>query len=256
MHIGSFQSECQLAGTAALGLSGIYGAAEETWSAIGNLASIGQCSYSSIGFNAINHYGISELNTLAIAAIVKTDETNYGISLNYFGLNGYSESSIGLSLGRSFKKISFGFKGKVDLNSQAGLSSNKAVSLDFASSFRYYDNFSVSLIGINLLKAKFDQSDKELLKSYYIISFSLKRSEQLNFFLEGQHSLNTNTTTLKAGLKYLINEKWESYIGASSEGNLLGIGLERKMKILNSGIALNYHDYLGISSSISICYKL
>jgi hypothetical protein len=248
----SFVLTCQISGVKSEAMGGLKMAVEEEWSAFGTPANAASCENGSIALCAHNFYGIMELNELLMSFIIPTPETNLGLGIRYFGLATYSELDFAFTLAREFKRIAIGIRPKYLLRTSDVNAQTRAVALDAAINYQYTKRLLLSIMGSNINRDRYSDSNRESVGSEYMLASKYSHSDQVEVYSEIAHHLDFNRTTIKLGLSYLPNDYWAFHLGLSNVSGIFGIGAIYRKQNKSAGISFRYHQYLGLSPTVAI----
>ncbi len=217
------------------------------WSVIDNEAGMVWNNSGSIGMMAENKFLLQELGNYSIAATLPFRNNAFGISMNYFGFDLYSEKQVKLAYSMKLgKKLSAG----IGLNylhfSQAEEYQNLKF-INFSAGIQMHITEKITLAShiYNPLLM-----DNDYTPTVFRLGGAFRFSKQFTAFLEIEK--NTNSPAIyKSGLEYLPAKYLSCRIGIISKPAIVCFGAGLKLKYFDLDVSSQLHPVLGFSQQIS-----
>ncbi len=242
------------AGGRSVGMGGANVVFTDVSSALTNQAGLAGVSQFSAMVAAEQRFLLAEIRSFSAAAAYPTRSGTFGVTLNYFGFEGYNEQRIGLAYGRKlFDQLYFGgqllalttsipeYGNQTSLTFEAGLIS--PLSEQFMIGFHVFSPVRVQLL------------EDEYLPSILKVGFMYLPSKKLHLSGAVEKDI-LHPASIKAGIEYLPAESLAFRIGLASEPVQLSFGAGFMLSNgLSIDIASAYHQALGFTPSAGIIYQ-
>jgi hypothetical protein len=242
------------AGARGLGMGGTGLNFHDINSAFSNPAGLAHLAQFSAMAAVENRFLTSEIQHLSAAAVIPAGGGNFGLTVQYFGFEGFNEQKVGLAYSRRLSEgISLGaqffyFGNRIPdygarhlLNFEAGLQAAILPSLHLAA--RVHN------------PVRQEITEGEFLPTLFETGLAYTPSEKLLIVLEMEKDIDF-PARVKSGLEYRLAEPLRLRIGVASNpvsyGFGIGIELPGNIKI---DVASNYHQILGFSPAFSLLYQ-
>lgn len=224
------------------------------WGSFRNQALLSENSNISAGINYENRFSLKELGTRTVAIKIPSGKTSLGVIWSDFGYSGYRRDFTGVSCGLKLsEKVSGGIQ--IDYLTDRGAG-------DYAAhhSVTYETGFVVkpdgkTAIGIQIINAVPGSLRKRPLPSKLIIGAGTKLNEVIYAGAEAEMS-SASGLTLRTGFEYSTAKNLWLRGGYSSENNSFRFGIGYLTKIVQTDLAFVTHEKLGVSTSVSIVFKI
>ena len=224
------------------------------WSSFHNQASLAFNSSLSFGFNYENRFGIKELGTRSAGITIPAGKASLGAVYSHFGYADFKRDMTGLACGIKLSN-------KLYAGVQIDYFSEKA-------SGEYEHNQSVTCetgllvmvtedirIGIHL----FNPIPNSIRKTFLPTTLRVGAGTDLNSLLftgiEAEMSSGSNLI-IRTGFEYEAAKKFWIRGGFSTNNNSFSFGLGYLLKIAKMDFSFVTHDKLGITSSVSLIFKI
>ena len=231
-----------------LGIGDCYTTQEGIWSIVTNPAGVSNNKEFQVGIGIKNNFSIKELSSKTVAASIPSNSGVFGLSIQQYGFELYSESKFGLSFSKSLSET---FKSgiKIDYyNTHIQNTENRGF-FTFEIGMKKQLNRNLS-IG-SFLHDPLRLSTNSDIPSIVSVGLQYKVNPKVNLYSETE-SLNYGNMNLKFGLEYQIIENMYLRTGYNrlNNKNTFGFAYQYRNYILN--IATYHHQTLGFSSQFSI----
>jgi len=224
------------------------------WSSFQNQALMADFKYVSAGFNYESRFNISELGTRSAGLIIPAGRTSLGIVYSYFGYSQFRRETGGLACGlRLSEKISAGIQVDYFSEKAAGEYENRqVVTCEGGLLLKPKENITV---GVHVFNPVPNSLRKSFLPSSLRAGAGIQLSEALFAGAEVEMSSGKDLI-LRTGFEYEAAKKLCLRGGFSSEYTSFSFGLGYSLKSLKLDLGFATHEKLGISSGVSLVFKI
>ncbi len=198
---------------------------------------------------------LADINSYIAGAAIPTKGGTFGLSVNYYGFEGYNESKIGLAYGRKlFDNLAIG--------AQLDYLSTRIPEFGNKSLFTFEVGMQAVLIEqVTIAAHIFSPIQQEIvegesLPSIFKLGLGYRPSEKLFVSAEMEKDLGFDAD-IKLGIEYFLIDILSLRTGVSTNPlrNTFGLGLKLKSGLMVD-IAAGYHHVLGITPAASVTYQL
>jgi hypothetical protein len=224
------------------------------WSSFHNQAILANNNSFSLGFNYENRFNISELGTRTVGMIVPGGKASIAVIYSHFGYTDFKRDMSGLACGMKLtNKIAAGLQVDYFAERTAGEYSNiQSVTCEMGLLVTPSENI---VIGLHL----FNPVPNSLRKSFLPTSLRIGAGTNLNKLLftgiEAEMRSGGNLI-FRTGFEYEVAKKLWMRGGFCTENNAFSFGLGFLVKIVQMDISFVTHEKLGMTSSISLVFKI
>jgi hypothetical protein len=224
------------------------------WSSFHNPAILANNNSLSLGFNYENRFSIRELGTRSAGLIIPVGKTSLGAVYTHFGYTDFKRDMTGLACGIKLSEIISG-----------------GIQVDYFSertSGDYDNNQSVTCeVGLLLIPSEkiriglhvFNPVPNSIRKTYLPTTLRIGAGTYLNklLFAGVETEMSKGETLIfRTGFEYEAVKKFMLRGGYSSDNNSFSFGVGLLAKIVQIDIAFVTHENLGVTSSISLIFKI
>ena len=224
------------------------------WSSFHNQATLAYNNSFSLGFNYEDRFSISELGTRSAGIIVPAGKASLGAIYSHFGYADFKRDMTGLACGMKLSgKISAGLQ--VDYFSErtsGEYSNNQSVTCEVGLILTPSE---FTRIGIHI----FNPVPNSIRKSFLPTSIRVGAGTYLNksLFAGVESEMSTDSKLIiRTGFEYEAAKKLWLRGGFSTDNNSFSFGLGWLVKIAQMDIGFVTHDKLGVTSSVSLIFKI
>jgi hypothetical protein len=224
------------------------------WSSFHNQAALPSNNSLTAGVNYENRFGITELGTRTAGFIIPAGKTSLAAIYSHFGYSDFKRDMTGLACGMKIsEKISAGVQ--VDYFSErtpGEYTNNQFITCEGGVIIMANENTS---IGIHL----FNPVPNSLRKTFMPSSLRIGAGTRLNklLFAGAEAEMNTGSKLIvRTGFEYEVAQKFWLRGGYSTDNNSFSFGLGLLIKIVQIDIGFVTHDRLGVTSSVSLIFKI
>ena len=222
-----------------------------------NPATLASWQTNAFGISYQNLYFIPGLSTQSLSGTIASEGT-WGYSLDYFGTHALNESCLSLSYGRKiFRRFDLGISMKAHSLSVEALSERSyAVSCDIGLIMRLQREVSLGVHLVNPNRSVYFTTDEEALSAQTNLGLAYHPGNIFYLAIQA-HWLNYSAFFLSVGSEYRIGRTLALQAGIKvgfSTGYSWGILIDFRQVSLALGF--EQHACLGITSAVTVCYKL
>jgi hypothetical protein len=224
------------------------------WSSFHNQALLADNNSFSFGFNYENRFNIPELGTRSIGILVPSGKASLGGVYSHFGYTDFKRDMTGLACGiKLSNKIDAGVQ--VDYFSErtsGEYNNHQAITFETGLLIKPTENIR---LGIHL----FNPLPNSLRKTYLPATLRIGAGTDLNKILfagiEAEMS-SGNDLIIRTGFEYEAARNFWLRGGFSTKNNSFCFGLGYLTKIAKLDLGFTTHERLGVTSSVSIIFKI
>jgi hypothetical protein len=224
------------------------------WSSFHNQATLAFNKSFSFGFNYENRFNIRELGTRSAGFIIPAGKTNLGALYSHFGYSDFSRDIIGIASGMKVSdKIAAGVQVDYFSERTSGEYDNiQSVSCEAGIIVMISE---YTRIGIHL----FNPVPNSLRKSFLPGALRIGAGSYLNKLLfagvEAEMSTGSNLL-IRTGFEYEAGKNFWLRGGYCTDNNSFSFGLGYLVKFIQLDLGFVTHDKLGVTSSVSLIFKI
>jgi hypothetical protein len=224
------------------------------WTSFHNQASLAYNNSYYFGFNYENRFSIKELGTRSVGMIIPAGKVSLGAVYSHFGYTDFRREMIGLACGM---KLSDKISGGVQVDYFSERTSEKYINIQ---SVTCETGLIVTpseniRIGIHL----FNPVPNSIRKTYLPTTLRVGAGTVLNklLFAGIEAEISTGSKLLiRTGFEYEAAKKLWLRGGFSTNNSSFSFGLGYFTKIAQIDLGFTTHEKLGVTSSISIVFKI
>ena len=227
------------------------------WSVNNNQAGLADLQRFAVGINYQNRFQLAETSTKSVAAALHTSTGNFALSFNRFGYSQYSENSFGLAYARQFgERVSAGLQfDYLNINQPSAYGNNGVFLFEVGLQAKPIDNLQVGVHVFNPTKAKMAEYEDERVNTSFRFGASYFFSQIVQVAAEVEKTMQTDLRC-KVGLEYQIINNLFLRTGFRSKPNEFCFGAGYTYKGLTFDFAFSTHQYLPMSTQVSLKYSL
>jgi hypothetical protein len=224
------------------------------WTSFQNQATLAKNNSFSTGFNYQNRFGIKELGTRSAALIIPAGKASAGAIYSHFGYADFKRDMAGLACGiKLSQEISAGVQ--IDYFSERSLGEyNNHQSVTFETGILITPS-EKTMFGFHLFNPVPGSIRKSFMPTILRIGAGTELSDALFAGIEAEMS-TLKKLSLRAGFEYEASRNFWLRGGYCTEFTSFSFGLGYLTKIARMDFGFNTHERLGISSSVSIIFKI
>lgn len=197
----------------------------------------------------------SGINNFAIGAGHQLGSGTFGLSVQSFGAESYSEQKVALAYARKlFDKLSIGVQFDYLNTSIDEYGSTGAITFDIGFMAPLNDEISVGVRAFSPVRVAL--TEQEDLPGLLGVGFSYHPSKKVSVDAEVEKAVDTDLA-VRAGLEYWVHPKLAIRAGGAANPTLatfgVGLRLNEQFKI---DLASSWHQVLGISPGLGLRYEL
>ncbi len=227
----------------------------DVWSTLSNQAGLAGVQNPTIAVGYSNRFLLSQTSTQMLTATMPTRTGNFSLAFKRFGYSLYSENNFGLAYSRSLGKyIDAGVQFDYLHYIQSEDYGNKgAILFQLGVIAKPIDRLFIGLHVYNPMKAKLSKSADERVPTIMRLGVGYYFSEQVVVTAETEKNLDL-PARFKTGIEYQPVSKLFVRTGFCTQPTQFSFGAGYSLKKLTVDMAILTHQYLPLSSSISVKY--
>lgn len=227
------------------------------WSVNNNQAGLADLQKFAVGINYQNRFQLAETSTKSVAAALHTRTGNFALSFNRFGYSQYSENSFGLAYARQFgERVSAGLQfDYLNINQPSAYGNNGVFLFEVGLQAKPIDNMQVGVHVFNPTRAKMAEYEDERVNTSFRFGVNYFFSQIVQLAAEVEKTMQTDLR-YKVGLEYQIISNLYLRTGFRSKPNEFCFGAGYTFKGLTFDFAFSTHQYLPMSTQVSLKYSL
>lgn len=227
------------------------------WSVNNNQAGLADLQKFAVGINYQNRFQLAETSTKSVAAALHTRTGNFALSFNRFGYSEYSENSFGLAYARQFgERVSAGLQfDYLNINQPSAYGNNGVFLFEVGLQAKPIDNMQVGVHVFNPTRAKMAEYEDERVNTSFRFGVNYFFSQIVQLAAEVEKTMQTDLRC-KVGLEYQLISNLYLRTGFRSKPNEFCFGAGYTFKGLTFDFAFSTHQYLPMSTQVSLKYSL
>jgi hypothetical protein len=224
------------------------------WSSFHNQASLANNNSFSFGFNYENRFSIKELGTRSAGMIIPAGKASLGAVYSHFGYTDFKREMAGLACGMKLSdKISAGVQVEYFSERTSGeYINNQSVTCETGLLVTPSENIR---IGIHLFNPVPNSIRKTCMPTTLRVGAGTDMSKLLFAGVEVEMSSGSKLI-IKTGFEYQAAKNLWFRGGFSTNNSSFSFGLGYLVKIAQIDIGFATHEKLGITSSVSLVFKI
>jgi hypothetical protein len=224
------------------------------WSSFHNQATLPYYNSFSAAVNYENRFGIRELGTRSAGLIFPAGKAALAAVYSHFGYSDFYRDMAGLACGLKLsEKLSAGIQ--IDYFSERSSGEyNNIQSLTCEAGLLFIPSQYTS-IGIHIFNPVPNSFSKSFLPSILRIGAGTSLNKSLFAGIEAEMSTGSHLI-LRTGFEYEAAKKFWLRGGFSSDNNSFSFGLGYNIKVVQVDIGFFTHEKLGVTSSVSLIFKI
>jgi len=243
-------------GGRSLAMGGTSVAQCDFWSLANNQAGAAWLKGISAGFGFENRFLLKELMLEQVGLALPMKAGTFGLIVNRFGNNQYSELKAGLSYARKFgKHFSVGVQlDYLRIHIADDYGNKNLVSCEIGLMYLADKHLTIGIQVLNPVPVKITENPPELLPAAICLGISYQFSDEFMTSIEAEKDLE-NPLTLRAGAEYHFARPAYARIGISTCPTSFSFGFGLEFGNFKLDMASGYHQALGFSPSGSVVYS-
>lgn len=261
MVLGLVQAQAQnglpqFAGARGAGMANASGSFKDVNSVFVNQAGLAYVEHMSFtAFGESRFLGTNGVNSFLIGAALPFEELGtFGLSINYFGFEAYNEQKIGLAYAKKLsKRMALGAQIDYLGTNIMGYGTSHNITFELGLLAELSKTFTLGAHVFSPARLKLENGDEipALLK----ISGAFKPSNKV--LVTGQIEKDLDNTAIgRIGIEYHPMDVLYVRAGATTGTSMGALGIGLRLNGLDIDLATNYHQYLGLTPSVSITYTV
>jgi len=227
------------------------------WSVNNNQAGLADIEHFAVGICYQNRFKLSETSTKSVATAIHTRTGNFGFSFNRFGYSLYSENSFGITYARTFGEIiSAGLQfDYLSINQTEAYGNNGVFLIEIGLIAHPIDKLRIGAHIYNPTKAKMAEYEDERVNTSLRFGLNYFFSKTVQAAVEMEKTMQSDLR-YKIGIEYQLVKNLFLRTGFKSEPNEFTFGGGYTLKGFSFDLSFATHQYLPMSTQISLSYSL
>jgi len=244
----------QTSGARSLGAGGVGLTFQDVHAGWGNPAGLAGVTQTSFALFAEQRFALSDIRQVSAVGAFVLGESTGGLTVSYYGFEGYNEQRIGLLYGRKLgEKIQLGAQ-LYTLGVNIPEYGNKQV-VSFELGLLTEISPSVTLAGKVANPVRVTLLEGDDLPSVISVGFQYNPGTQVSIFGEVEKDI-LFPVRVRVGLEYQLLESFFLRAGIATEPSVLSFGIGYfLMDQWRLDLAASYHQYLGFTPGIGVVYS-
>lgn len=249
--------EEQLTGASRIGMGGAFTAVgKDFWSLYANPAGIAGIDYMAAGLHIEQRFLVSGLNYGAMGFVSPFKEKHYlGVDVSSLGFDLYRESRIGVAYATTlFDRISMGVKMNYNITSIQNYGTSGSFFVDAGLIANVTKGLNLGFKVFNANQASIQKEISERIPTILSFGASYELSDKVLLVSDLEKNVNY-PLSYKGGFQYAFVDKFKARLGVSTAPVTFNAGLGFASTNLVIDIATSWHQQLGFSPFLSVCYR-
>ncbi len=227
------------------------------WSAFNNQAGLGDVGQVAGGIGYQNRFELSETSTKTAAVAVATPTGNFALSYKRFGYSLYSENNIGLAYARHLgPMISVGLQfDYLNINQSDIYGSDGVFLFEVGIIARPISKLQIGAHIYNPTRAKMAEYEDERVNTSFRFGLGYRFSQLALLSIEAEKTMQSDMR-VKTGLEYQLINNLYLRAGFRTEPNEFCFGAGYTLRSFTFNVAFATHQYLPMSTQLSLSYSL
>ena len=244
------------AGGRSQAMGGTSAASSDFWSLANNQAGAAWLTGVNAGFSFENRFLLKELMYEQVGFALPLKPGTFGVLVNRFGNNQYSELKAGLSFARAFgKHFSIGVQlDYLRIHVMDDYGNRNLISCEIGLMYQADRHLNIGVQVLNPVPVKITANPVELLPSIICLGLSYRFSDDFITAIEAEKDLE-HPPVFRAGAEYHFARPAYARVGISTNPMSFTFGFGLEFGKLKLDIASGYHQALGFSPSGSVIYS-
>lgn len=227
----------------------------DVWSVHHNQAGLGWLENPEAGIFYENRFLLSELSYRGGVFAYPTKSGTFGLSVQSYGFNLYSENKYGLAYGRKLsEKVSAGIQLNYHtLRIAENYGNTNGISVEAGIQARLTEKLAIGVHVFNPNRTKVAEFEDERIPTIFRLGMNYTFSEKVFVTAEVEKDIDFNPV-FKAGVEYHATDMLYLRGGVSTEPVLASFGFGLELKQFRLDIANTFHQTLGHTPQVSLQY--
>ena len=224
------------------------------WSSFHNQASLAYNKSFAFAFNYENRFTIKELGTRSAGLLIPSEKASIGIFYSHFGYIDFRREMTGVACGMKLSEI-FSAGVQVDYISErtsGEYCNNQSVTFETGMIITPSENMT---IGMHLFNPVPNSIRKNQMPSCLRVGTGINLNKLLFAAIEAE-IFTGSKLNIKTGFEYEAAKKIWLRGGFNTENSSFSFGMGYLVKIVQIDIGFSTHEKLGITSSVSMIFKI
>jgi len=244
-------------GARSLAMGGTSVALSDLWSAGNNQAGMAWLKGFCAGIGMENHFLLKELNREQFALCLPMKTGSFGLVLTNFGNSAYGEIKAGFSYAR---KLGRNFAAALQLDylrihQCSDYGNRNLASCEIGLMYRAGSRLTLGLQLVNPVPVRITRHPPETLPAVMCFGMTWRFSDNFLLSAEAEKDLE-HPLRIRTGAEYRVAKPAHARIGFATAPLILTFGFGLQFGRFTVDAASGYHQALGFSPALTICYGL
>lgn len=226
---------------------------KDALSAMANQASLGGIKNLSAAFSGERRFMLKDLSSYGLALALPTTSGSFGLAANYFGGDGFNESSVGLAYGRGLGKIDIGAQFNYHQFKIDGYGTASTVSLEAGLLLHLTEQLQAGVQLFNPTGARIGKDQKERLPMVYSFGLGYDVSDKVFIGTEIE-KVEDQLVSVTAGVQYAFERKLFARVGVATATSSFYFGAGFLWNGFRIDVNATLHPTLGTTPAMLIAY--
>jgi hypothetical protein len=242
-------------GARSVGIGNAHATLGDVWSVFNNIGALSHISSSQVSFSYDHRMNMNELTTLAAGAVIKGENSAFGLGVSSFGSELFSQNQIGIGFSNQLGITSLGIKVSYFQTSIEGFGRGASPLLEFGGVAELTPELFFGAHVYNITMAKYGKNNLERLPTVVKAGISYRPSEKVMVNIEAEKDILLEPL-IKMGIEYNLLDRFWARAGMNTNPGILFFGLGFKPRRFHIDYAMTQHPVLGAFHHFSFNYVL
>lgn len=240
-------------GARSVGIGNAHTTLGDVWSIFNNIGALSHISSSQITFAYDHRMNMNELTTLSAGAVIKGENSAFGLGVSSFGSELFSQSQIGIGFSNQLGITSLGIKVSYFQTSIEGFGRGASPLLEFGGVAELTPELFFGAHVYNITMSKYGKNSLERLPTVVKTGISYRPSEKVMVNIEAEKDILLDPL-IKTGVEYNLLDRFWARAGMNTNPGKLFFGIGFKPRNFHLDYAMTQHPNLGSFHHFSFNY--
>jgi hypothetical protein len=245
--------EAQPRGARSMGLGNAHTTLGDVWSVFNNIGALSRISSSQVTFAYDHRMNLNELTTLSAGAVLKGENSAFGLGVSSFGSELFSQKQIGIGFSNQLGITSLGIKVSYFQTSIEGFGRGASPLIEFGGVAELTPELFFGAHVYNITRSKYGNNSLERLPTVVKAGISYRPSEKVMVNIEAEKDILLDPL-IKTGLEYNLLDRFWARAGMNTNPGKLFFGIGFKPRKFHIDYAMTQHPALGFTYHFSFNY--
>jgi hypothetical protein len=242
-------------GARSTGIGNAHTTLGDVWSIFNNIGALSHINSSQVTFSYDHRMNMNELTTLAAGAVIKGENSAFGLGVSSFGSELFSQNQIGIGFSNQLGITSLGLKVSYFQTSIEGFGRGASPLLEFGGVAELTPELFFGAHVYNITMSKYGKNSPERLPTVVKAGISYRPSEKVMVNIEAEKDILLDPL-IKMGVEYNLLDRFWARAGMNTDPGKLFFGIGLKPRRFQIDYAMTQHPTLGAFHHFSFNYAL